>query len=524
MKTVGGHREHVAGHIRSLDDLYAEAKACSASSLSGSCASPLAICGPNVPPAATRHQVPTSSRHPVVDYTPRGDSVGAHAAASSSASRASAMAALEAGMHAASSAGPRRSLLSTWISFHTEWFGVEVEPFPLTEDIVTSVAAMFKSGRYRSFQQYMSRAKEEHIRRGHVWTQVLDWVARQCSRSVTRGIGPARQSAGFSVADVAALDVDLQEVVVDGPLNGQAMLVVASFFMLREAEITAAIIEHLHMDEKKKVMTLTLSVSKTDVKALGVQRAWGCVCMGASGTPCPFCSMTKHLMYLATAFVAPLARDLPLFPTAYGDVPTKAKVVATIEHFMSTLGLPVMGPQGNRIYGGHSCRVAGARYMASLGIDLLTIQLLGRWGSDVVLRYVADVPLSAITRRVVENFKSACIADVAKVDDDIIDARLHLTGIAGEQYEHLKGELQRIKAQLDASSSCSDAKRRFVVNEDSKVVHEPTSCIGPTGSWSTRCGWAFARAKAAVLRPDPDPTWPRCATCFRLPEAGSEDA
>ena len=108
---------------------------------------------------------------------------------------------------------------------------------------------------------------------------------------MTRGIGPARQSAGFSVADVAALDVEFDEVVVQGPLNGQSMLVVASFFMLREAEIAAATVDHLHMDEVKKVMTLSLSVSKTDVKALGVQRSWGCVCLGAPKVPCPFCFM-----------------------------------------------------------------------------------------------------------------------------------------------------------------------------------------------------------------------------------------
>ena len=66
------------------------------------------------------------------------------------------------------------------------------------------------------------------------------------------------------------------------------------------------------------------------------------------------------------------------------------------EHFTLLLGLPLAGAAGNRTYGGHSCRVAGARYMASFDIDLLTIQLMGRWGSEVVLRYVADVPLTAI--------------------------------------------------------------------------------------------------------------------------------
>ena len=50
--------------------------------------------------------------------------------------------------------------------------------------------------------------------------------------------------------------------------------------MLRDAEIAAATVDHLHFDVVKKVMMLSLSVSKTEVKARGVQRSWGCVCVG----------------------------------------------------------------------------------------------------------------------------------------------------------------------------------------------------------------------------------------------------
>ena len=108
------------------------------------------------------------------------------------------------------------------------------------------------------------------------------------------------------------------------------------------------------------------------------------------------------------------------------------------------------------------------------------------------------------------------LAEVATVEADILQDRLTLAGIFGETLQMLHEELQRIKVQLAAmASSCTEPPERFVVNEDSKVVHLPTACLGPTGSWSTKCGWAFAKAKAAALRPDPDPTWPRCATCFK---------
>ena len=549
LRAVGGQAGHVAGRVKSLNEMFAEAKA---KAKAGDVATPSAA-SPSTSAAMTARSAPTPApstprprtapatptpmpapgtlrpmpapgtpRHPGVDYTSRGGAEGAFAAASSSSSRAIAVVNLETDMHAASSYATRKSTLGTWLRFHQEWFGDSVEPFPLTEEVLTAVAAMFKAGRYRSFPQYLSRAEEEHVRHEHAWTQVLDWVAKQCGRSVTRGIGPARQSAGFSVADVVNLETDHCEVVEQGPLNGQAMLVVASFFMLREAEMSAATVGHLHMDEVKKEVTLTLSVSKTDVKALGVQRSWGCVCSGMPRTPCPVCFLAAHIKVLAHEFGEPLPKDLPLFPTATGEVPTKAKVVATIEHFMTKLGKETIGIHGNKVFGGHSCRVAGARYMASLGIDLLTIQLLGRWGSDVVLRYVSEVPLGAVTKRIVDIFKTASLEEMTRVNEATLEKKLTEMNMKTEQLDILKDELGRLKIQMmeaPASSASSSASRgeppRFVANEDSRVVHAAASCLGPTSSWTTRCGWAFAKARSAAVRDIPVPGWARCATCFR---------
>ena len=132
----------------------------------------------------------------------------------------------------------------------------------------------------------------------------------------------------------------------------------------------------------------------------------------------------------------------------------------------------------------------------------------------MVLRYVAEVPLSAVTKRVIDCFKSASIKEVAQDAPRAIIDKLEGLGINGEAVIDLTKEMDRIKDQLASIRSSSEAKR-FVVNEESRVVHILTSCSGPTWTWSTRCGWAFAWAKSAVIRPDPDPLWPRCSTCFR---------
>ena len=57
---------------------------------------------------------------------------------------------LQTDMHAASSISSRASTLRTWIRFHKEWFGDDVDEFPFTETSLRAVAAMFKKGSYRS--------------------------------------------------------------------------------------------------------------------------------------------------------------------------------------------------------------------------------------------------------------------------------------------------------------------------------------------------------------------------------------
>ena len=237
-------------------------------------------------------------------------------AAGSMASKVQALEDLDADVHAKGSIATRRSLLNTWVKFHLEWFGPEEPVLPLTEAKVRAVAAMFKKGRYRSFGQYASRIKEEHAKEGYDWNINLDITRKQCDRSVTRGIGPARQSAGYSVEDVFNLPGDGEPLVEDGPMGSKNMLIVGAFFMLREAEIAAMRMEHLTCVEEKKVINIELSVSKTDVKALGVHRAWGCLCGGSGNRACPWCSLSKQVELLKGRFGDRSdLRGLPVLPT-----------------------------------------------------------------------------------------------------------------------------------------------------------------------------------------------------------------
>ena len=79
-----------------------------------------------------------------------------------------------------------------------------------------------------------------------------------------------------------------------------------------------------------------------------------------------------------------------------GLAATKESVVYTVETAVGLLGLPVTSPSGTRLYGGHSLRVAGAVHLSQY-LEILLIQVLGRWGSTTVLRYVLEAPLQRVT-------------------------------------------------------------------------------------------------------------------------------
>ena len=126
----------------------------------------------------------------------RGSLVAAGATAASDENMAVAIAALLKDQFASTSAAARNSMLRTWMSMHRMAHCRDAEPppaFPLTEDKLIRIAALFKSAGYKSFDNYLSRAKAEHlalgIESGGEWTPTLDRAARDAARSVSRGVG-----------------------------------------------------------------------------------------------------------------------------------------------------------------------------------------------------------------------------------------------------------------------------------------------------------------------------------------------
>ena len=76
--------------------------------------------------------------------------------------------ALQRDYRAASSKGPHSSLLRIWESMHRRVRNGATNYYPITPSKLAKVAAAFKNCGYRSFANYLSRAKEMHIQMGGI--------------------------------------------------------------------------------------------------------------------------------------------------------------------------------------------------------------------------------------------------------------------------------------------------------------------------------------------------------------------
>ena len=288
----------------------------------------------------------------------------------------------------------KTSQANTWMAFHEAWFGQEPVA-PLTPGKIRAIGSAFKHGGYRGFANYRTTAKQMHVKAGHSWSDLLDLCMDEAERSVLRGIGPGRQ----------ALPIDLPTITRHEPTTSsygtlaspmvKRMLIVAAMFMLRELELATIRVRHTHFDHERATCSLYLAVSKTDPEARGCFRKWGCLCVDEPGAPCAYHAALEQLEFIRELFEGPLD-DIALFPDAAGHPLAKAVVVEAWRMLAADAGL-VIEREGRAITG-HTARVTGAQFLASIGMCLFLIQLLARWESAIVMQYVKEAPLIALTQ------------------------------------------------------------------------------------------------------------------------------
>ena len=171
------------------------------------------------------------------------------------------------------------------------------------------------------------------------------------------------------------------------PHHAVDVVIVASWFMLRESELAGARVRDMTLSAAVfgGGVSLDLPLHKT---AQGGQkeltrRSLRCVRTAAIHPLCPSCAARRHLARLN--FDTAREPESALFPTTTTELRTKAASVEMFGLVLGTAGVETQHttPDGRTvpIFGGHSARVAGATFLAARGVAVAVIQLLGRWST-----------------------------------------------------------------------------------------------------------------------------------------------
>ena len=303
-----------------------------------------------------------------------------------------------------------------------------------------------KAAHYRSYENYVCRMRELHERAGHHWSRQHELEARHGIRSGTRGMGPPRQSGPLPAESLCGISNEAVQVA-GGPVGFVDVCVLGMGFLLREAEIAYARRAHMHLCTETSVVRLELPTSKTDVTAIGCSRSWGCICSASASPLCVFHSAQRHLLLIDGLFghMDDGEFQRPLFPGLDGRTCAKDGVVKAIDAVAEHMGLPLLDQQGARIYGGHSLRVGGAQWLGRLGVPVPLVQSLARWESNIVLRYLKDTHLEALTGTVVRLLEGAVSGQ------DYKSTRSSDQNQAAVD-EEMQGDLEDIKLELEKLS------------------------------------------------------------------------
>ena len=434
---------------------------------------------------------------------------------------------LRSDFYAASSRRPRDAMLQTWAKFHRRWYAND-DIVPLTVESLERVSCLFKLGGYKSYKNYLSRIKEHHQECGFVWTIALQNAARRCTRSVLRGLGGPARSEAFELDKVIKhLLLNNIRVSEQGPESPLAAIVVGTYFLLRELELSAIDMEDVCFTND--TVTLNLPVSKVDWQAKGCRRTWSCICN--LGYHCPV-----HILMQHDKAQRQLGRNTgPWLLSNCGERCTKAGMVDMIRTAVEASGGSAKGADGQWIISGHTFRITGARTMALWGLDPITIQLLGRWGSSAVLGYLAESPLLSFSERLTNRPSSKLLdPDVVKSSD--LDGRDEESSRRAR--DNMRLEIEEIKKQIGELTMCLDGVQQvvqnrqtrevwWVLNDTSKVMHSSIVDLStPPGTWRTTCGWRFTSQPLITTFREgpPENTGRKCPKCFPVSDDTSSSS
>ena len=317
-----------------------------------------------------------------------------------------ALGALAAGIHATSNAPTHTSHITTITVALRSWGHTEI--YPITVAKIQALGATLKEGGYRSAQAFFVSWRTEAERLGYDVGSCLRRHMTDSVRSCMRGLGGPVRARPLPMDSLHLLPFGEDPVTKGGPLNPFGAISAGAWWLCREVELSTARARMVELSKDNFGVLIAkwhLPASKTDVEALGIARSHVCSCStpppwGSTGQrTCPAHIVMEQLLLLRRRFPDRFDADrlpdwdLPLFPTADGQVVQKEAMVRTIEAAADALGIPRESPDSSERISGHSLRVTGAQGLIGVGWHLWAIQLMGRWGSDTIKKYIREAPI-----------------------------------------------------------------------------------------------------------------------------------
>ena len=368
-----------------------------------------------------------------------------------------------------------------------------------------------------------------------MWNSLVWRASRDAVRSCTRGLGGPRKALPLPSDRLEELPDGADPWVPAGPIGPKNLVVLGSWFLLREVEAAAATVGDLRitLNKGKPKAEWRLPASKTDQRAEGVTRTHGCSCQGSPRTDCPAHVAWAHASMLIKKF-GDRGVDAPLFPNVKGEMCQKDAVAATLVAAARHLNIPTETPTGR--ISGHTLRVTGAQGLAAMGLDLWAVQLLGRWGSAAVKGYVQEAHLAkaegwAAKAKNDRDLDTMVGELVDKVEKGLRGKDLW-TMVLAQAKEAVKQALGERQGQqpvqqevaealaVEAVATCSKGSPALdAVMSSGGIAH--AVLFGPSDGdldmMATICGWRFGKAKGAKLLQKADLKVEYkmlCARCF----------
>ena len=460
--------------------------------------------------ASGERHPPNRADFPVI--TPSaGGSLDRALAAAQHNTREQALKNLENDVYARSNSGPQVSRMRTWRKLAAAW---NLPPLPITPDLLRAVGASFKAGGYRSSHLYFGTAKKQRILEYGTFPQNLEVLMQDVIRSIERGQGPGKLKDSFSLKELTNIDLEAHET---GFIPKLLMVILGCHFLTREIELAATLYKHLQVDTSRQTVTWTLPASKTDCKGGLIARAHKCMCAVADPRLCPYHSAVELLKTMP-----PLTEDTGEMPLFSRDMETltKTQTIEDIREVLIAAGIQTTreGTDGPvERFHGHCLRVSGVQYLTHLNFSTSLVMLMGRWGSQAILRYIQDAPLSA--------HLSGQTAITTPTPATPIVAG---PGPSEQQFKKLKVSQQDSEAKLDSlSQRVSD-----LADEVSRINYKPAYIVGRKTHfpdpkeghtnprlWASKCGWAYGLSKFRRT----DIIGDRCMKCFGLQSEQTQD-